>query len=96
MNSEQYTILPLNESLLDWALILQKYVGGEINQDYKSSVGSKIRNSKTNLVIIIGERERDSYSYVIFNKDSQTHENCTLKVYIRDKKIKQIINDTES
>jgi hypothetical protein len=93
------TILPLNESCLEWANFVKSYVGAdEIDEDFSTPISIKFTKLLENInseIIIIGNNEVDNYDYryLRFMGDRVEEKIVSLKkVYLRDKKINSILN----
>lgn len=89
-------IIPLSKNFLYWALIVQEYIGGEVDANFTKKFGERVRESvfEGKRPIIIGKKEVENFAYTIYENSKSSSE--TLIAYTREQKIKQIINDTES
>jgi hypothetical protein len=90
------TILPLNESCLEWANFVKSYVGAdEIDEDFSTPISIKFTKLLENInseIIIIGNNEVDNYDYRYLHNGWEEKKVSLKKAYLRDKKLNSILN----
>lgn len=90
------TILPLNESCLEWANFVKSYVGAdEIDEDFSTPISIKFKKLLENInseIIIIGNNEVDNYDYRYLRNGWEEKKVSLKKAYLRDKKLNSILN----